>query len=53
MNACTFEVTIHQAEMAIKFPCTYTIEIKSMNNKITMAASKNKVSAVNSIAVFN
>lgn len=39
--------------MAIKFPCTYTVEIKSMNNKLTMATTKNKVSAVDSVAVFN
>lgn len=39
--------------MAIKFPCTYTVEIKSMNNKLTMATTKNKVSTVDSVAVFN
>lgn len=51
--ACTFEVVVNQATMAIKFPCTYTVEIKSMNNKLTMATTKNKVSAVDSVAVFN
>ena len=39
--------------MTIKFPCIYTVEVKSMNNKITMANTKNKVSAINSIASFN
>lgn len=39
--------------MTIKFPCSYSIEIKSLNNKITMAATKNKVSAINSIATFS
>lgn len=39
--------------MTIKFPCTYTVEVKSMNNKITMGTTRNNVSAVNSIATFN
>lgn len=42
-----------EATMVIKFPCAYSIEIKSMNNKITMATTKNKVGAVNSTATFN
>lgn len=50
---CTFEANINQATMAIKFPCTYTVEIKSINNKLTMATTKNRVSAVDSVAVFN
>jgi len=39
--------------MTIKFPCAYSVEIKSLNNKITIASTKNKVNAVNSIAAFN
>ena len=39
--------------MSIKFPCTYTVEIKSLNNKNTFATTKNKVSAINSVATFN
>jgi len=39
--------------MSIKFPCTYTVEIKSLNNKNTLATTKNKVSAINSVATFN
>lgn len=39
--------------MTIKFPCTFTIELKSTNGKIIYAMTKNKVAAVNSVASFN
>lgn len=51
--SCTFEINLASAEMAIKFPCSYYVEIRSMNNKISIATTKNKVTAVNSVAVFN
>jgi hypothetical protein len=39
--------------MVVKFPCTYSVEVKSMNNKNTFAVTRQQVSAVNSVAVFN
>jgi hypothetical protein len=39
--------------MIVKFPCTYSVEIKTLNNKVILAATRQQVSAVNSIAVFN
>ena len=53
VHKCTFEIVVSSATMNIKFPCSYYVEIRSMNVKILMAASKNIVSAVNSVAQFN
>lgn len=39
--------------MNIKFPCTFIIELKSLNAKTIYAMTKNKVPAVNSLATFN
>ena len=39
--------------MNIKFPCTFLIELKSVNSKVIYAMTKNKVAAVNSVATFN
>ena len=50
---CTFEAQILSATMDIKFPCTFEVLWKSMNGKILMASTKNKVSAIQSIASFN
>lgn len=50
---CAFEIHLQEATMTIKFPCTFTIELKSTNGKIIYAMTKNKVAAVNSVASFN
>ena len=50
---CTFEIHVHEATMTIKFPCTFIIELKSLNGKIIFAMTKNRVAAVKSVANFN
>lgn len=39
--------------MVIKFPCSYLVELKSINGKLLIAATKNKVPAIDSVAKFN
>lgn len=51
--SCAFELFVEDAEILIKFPCTYSLEIKSMDGKITLASGKKNVSAVNSIVSFH
>ena len=50
---CTFELYIQEATMTIKFPCSYQVEIKSINGKLLIAATKNKVPAMDSVSKFN
>jgi hypothetical protein len=50
---CAFEVHVQKATMVVKFPCLYSIEIKTMTKKNILAVTKQKVSAVNSVAIFN
>jgi len=39
--------------MYIKFPCTFEVLWKSMNGKILMASTKNKVQATRELAHFD
>ena len=50
---CTFDIYLQEATMVIKFPCSYLVELKSINGKLLIAATKNKVPAIDSVAKFN
>lgn len=39
--------------MTIKFPCTYVVEVKSINGKMMISSTKNKVPAISSVARFD
>lgn len=52
VQMCKFEAYIEKAHIVIKFPCSYFVEWKTINNRYTVS-TQHRIRTSNDEAIFN